>query len=81
MNRLSTTEARNQFADAINRVSYGGERIVLDRNGKDVAALVSIDDLRLLELLEDRMDIEAARKALAEEETVSLADLKKELGL
>ncbi len=81
MTRLSTTEARNQFADAINRVSYRGERIVLDRNGKDVAALVSIEDLELLELLEDRMDIEAARKAMADKETVSWESLKKELEL
>lgn len=81
MTRLTTTEARNQLSDAINRVSYGGERIVLDRNGKGVAALVSIEDLELLEMLEDRMDIEAARKAMTDKETVSLADLKKELEL
>ncbi len=81
MTRLTTTEARNQFSDVINRVSYGGERIVLDRNGKEVAALVSIEDLRLLELLEDRMDAEAAREALADKETVNWEDLKKELEL
>lgn len=81
MTRLTTTEARNQFSDAINRVSYGGERIVLDRNGKGVAALISIEDLKLLEMLEDRADIEAAREALADKETVTWEDLKKELEL
>lgn len=81
MTRLTTTEARNQFSDAINRVSYGGERIVLDRNGKGVAALISIEDLKLLEMLEDRADIEATREALADKETVNWEDLKKELEL
>ena len=78
MSRLSLTNARRQFSDTINRVSYGGERIILDRNGKEVAALVSVDDLELLELLEDRMDIEEARRVLEEEEFVSWDDLKDE---
>ncbi len=36
------------------------------RRGKDVAALVPIADLRLLEDLEDRIDLADARAALAE---------------
>ena len=39
---------------------------MIQRRGKPVAALVSMDDLRLLEALEDRIDIEAAHKALAD---------------
>lgn len=81
MSRLSITTARRQFSDTVNRVSYGGERIVLDRNGKEVAALVSVDDLELLELLEDRMDVEEARRVLKEEEFISWDDLKDETGL
>ena len=41
-----------------------------------------IDRLRILdEEREDRIDIEEARKALAEEGSISLAELKAELGL
>ena len=54
------------FADTINRVAYGNERVVLRRRGKEVAAAVPIADLRLLEELEDRMDLVDARAALAE---------------
>ena len=39
---------------------------MIQRRGKPVAALVSMDDLRLLEALEARLDFEAARKALAD---------------
>ncbi|HOR98000.1 MAG TPA: hypothetical protein PLZ74_06465 [Kiritimatiellia bacterium] len=33
MTTLSIVEARNRLAEAINRVSYGGERVVLARRG------------------------------------------------
>ena len=68
MTTMSIAEARNNLADAINRVSYGGERIVFARRGKPVAALVSAEDLALLEKMEDTEDIRAARKALREYE-------------
>jgi len=63
---IGVAELRDNFADALNRVAYQGERIVLERRGKGVAALVSMEDLALLEVLEDREDVKAARKALAE---------------
>lgn len=66
MNTLSIVEAREGLADAVNRVAYGGERVALSRRGKPVAVLVSVEDVRLLEELEDREDIRAARAALRE---------------
>lgn len=66
MTTLSIVEARNSLAEAINRVSYGGERVVLARRGKPVAALVSAEDLALLQRIEDAEDMRAARKALRE---------------
>lgn len=64
MTTLSIAEARNHLADAINRVSYGGERVLFARRGKPVAALISAEDLALLEHIEDETDARAARKAL-----------------
>lgn len=66
MGHLQASKARQGFADTINRVAYGKERVVLRRRGKDVAAVVPIHDLRLLEELEDRIDLIDARAALAE---------------
>lgn len=51
MARLATTDARYQFADLLNRVAYGKERIVLERRGRPLAALVPVEDLRILEAL------------------------------
>ncbi|MCP4601933.1 MAG: type II toxin-antitoxin system Phd/YefM family antitoxin [Proteobacteria bacterium] len=68
MVRLNASEARHDFADVINRVAYRGERIVLHRRGKDVAAIISLEDLELLERLEDDKDLKAAKAALKEAE-------------
>ena len=83
MVRLTATEARAHFADTLNRVSYRGERIVVyRRGGKDVAAVVPMDDLALLQTLEDRLDREAIRKALAGPgKRVSYRAFRKTLGL
>jgi len=82
MTKISTAEARNEFADVINRASFGKERFVLTRRGKELVAIVPVEDLALLEELEDQMDIEAAKAALAEsDERVSYRDLRRELGL
>ncbi len=82
MNRIPASKAREQLAEILNDVAGRGDRVILHRHGKDVAAVISVDDLALLELLEDRYDVEAARAALAEsDERVAWSDLKKELGL
>ncbi|MDO8501609.1 MAG: type II toxin-antitoxin system Phd/YefM family antitoxin [Gemmatimonadaceae bacterium] len=79
---MPATEARNRFADIVNDVAYRGERVVLQRHGKDIAAIVPVEDLALLEALEDKIDLDAARKALRQKEpAVSWAKLKRELGL
>jgi prevent-host-death family protein len=81
MTRVSTTQARESLSDVINRVVYQGERIILERHGKDVVAMVPVEDLQLLEELEDRMDLEEARKRLKEPGRVPWKEIKERLGL
>ena len=84
MAHITTSKVRKDLSDTVNRVAYGGERVVLQRRGKEVAAVVPIEDLKLLEALEDRMDLADARAALAEANkkgTKSLQAVLKELGL
>jgi prevent-host-death family protein len=70
MRRLNVVELKNSLGDVLNRAEYQGERIIVHRRGKDSAAIISIEDLRLFERLledaEDRLDVEGARVALAE---------------
>lgn len=53
---IPVTQARAELADLINRVVYGGERVVVTRHGKPLVALVSADDLRRLEELEEHRE-------------------------
>jgi antitoxin (DNA-binding transcriptional repressor) of toxin-antitoxin stability system len=57
-----------------------GERVVLRRGKKPVAAVVPIKDLRLLEEIEDRFDAELARKALAEPGRIEYQEFFRKLG-
>ena len=83
MRQYTTREARDRFSEVINEAAYGAQRVVLTRHGKNVAAVVPISDLELLNELERIIDVEEARKALIEAQTgsISLQDLKKELGV
>jgi prevent-host-death family protein len=78
---MTVVDIRNNLADAINRVAYAGERIILERRGKGVAALVSLQDVALLEELENQADIRAAKRALKEKGRVPLAKIKTRLGM
>ncbi|UVT17612.1 MAG: type II toxin-antitoxin system Phd/YefM family antitoxin [Nitrospira sp.] len=81
---LTVSEARRDFADAVNRVAYKKERVLVERHGKVVMGMVPVEDLELLRDLEDRIDLADARAALAEAKkkgTKSLAVFAKELGL
>lgn len=65
-NTISISDARDDFAELVNRVAYGRERVRLVRRGRDLAAMVSTEDLELLESLDDELDLAAARDALAD---------------
>ena len=85
---VKAEEARNKFSDIVNRAAYGHERIVVTRRGKDIAAVVPMEDLRLIEQLvekiEDLIDTEEAKAALREAETegtIPWEKMKAELGL
>lgn len=49
---ITASEARQTFADLVNRAAYGNERIIVARHGRDVVAIVPISDLRTLQALE-----------------------------
>lgn len=84
MGQVNTVSARAQFSDIINRAAFGKERVTLTRRGKEIVAVVPIEDVKLLEALEDKIDLEEARAALAESKkkgTLSWEKVKKELGI
>lgn len=82
--QINTNQARKEFADNINRVAYGHERVTITRHGKPVAALISVDDLEFLEKLEHQLDKKAIQEAWEEQgdkPLKSLDEVKSQLGI
>lgn len=81
MTTLTLTKARERLGDLVTDVFYDGDRVAITRNGKPQAVLVSVEDAKILSQLEDKMDIRAAERALAEDDFMPLEDFIKELGV
>jgi prevent-host-death family protein len=89
MVHIPVSEFKNEISETLNRVVYTGERVLLQRHGKDVVALVSMKELKVLEdieQLEDEIDLKEALKALKDiksgkDKVVSWDDVKKDFGL
>ena len=82
LTKISTADARKKFSNIVNRVAFGKESIILTRRGEEIAALVAMDELRLLQELEDRIDIADAIKAIKEPgEDIPAEQFWKKLGL
>ena len=80
MESLSISQARGNLAELGNRVSLRGERVIVERRGKDLFALVPVEDVELLERLEDEIDLDAVRQRMSEP-SESFEKVKKDLGL
>jgi len=84
MGKYTTAKAREQFSELLNRSAYAKERIILTRRGKELVGVVPIEDVKLLEQLENQIDLEEARKSLRDSKkqgTIPWASIKKKLNL
>ena len=81
MASVTMRDARAKFGYLGDLARFKGERVVVTRHNKPAFAIISMDDLQLLEKLEDHMDIEAVKAALAEGKTRPFEEFAKELGL
>jgi len=66
----------------IEQVRVKQDRVVLTSNGCEVGALISIEDLKVLEYLEDCVDVKVAREILKNSAAQHPFDeVRKKLGL
>lgn len=78
------SEARTHLTDLVNQVAYRKDRIVITRKGKELVAIVPLEDLVILQKLEDQLDLQDAEESLRSVEklgTVSWESVRRELGL
>lgn len=50
---IGVAEAKKRFSELLVRAAFAGERFLIERRGKPLAALVSLEDLRRLEAHEE----------------------------
>jgi prevent-host-death family protein len=79
MTVISVSEMKDTLSEVLNRAAYGRERIVIASRGKPKAAVISLDDLELLEELEDALAVREALEEYERGETISLEELIAEL--
>ena len=68
---ISTTQARSHLPSLIDDVRVKGEVVVLSKQGKQVAAIISMEKLRQLERLEDEHWSAELKKAMRHGKLVS----------
>lgn len=64
MSTMTAVKARDNFSEVVARAAYGKERIYITKNGKNLAVLIPVEDMALLEELEDRLDAAEADRIL-----------------
>jgi prevent-host-death family protein len=83
-NEFTFSDARSHLTEIANHVAYKGKRITVTRKGRKLFAIIPIEDLETLEAIEDRIDLDDAKKALADAKkngTTSWESIKKKLEL
>ncbi len=84
MTTMSSSHAREHFPEVVSESAFGKKRFVVTRRGKRLVAIIPIEDLELIEALEDQIDLEDARRVLADVKkkgATSWKKIKLELGL
>jgi prevent-host-death family protein len=83
MTTVTAGRLKNVIGEVLNKVQFKGERVILSRKGQPAAAIIPIADLRLLEELEDRLDVEEIERVLADkgDEWLTLEEAERELDL
>lgn len=84
---LPLSTVKSHLSELVDRVEGQHDRVVVTRNGRPAAVLISPDDLESLEetlaILSDRAMLEKVREgdaAIATGDSISLDDLRAQLG-
>jgi prevent-host-death family protein len=83
MSRAAARKPPSSVSESTLARACRGERVIVRRGKKPVAAVVSMADLKLLEELEDRFDVSVslARLADSKEKRIQYSEVRKRAGL
>ncbi len=69
--QVSIGQVKRDISDLVNRVAYGGERILLTSRGKPKAAIVSIEDYERLEEARAKANLDQWRLWVADRDALA----------
>ena len=82
MTIVTAQDARKQFSDIINKAAFQKEPVIITRQGKQLAAVIAIEELEYYKKLEDYLDaIEAEKRLASGDVPVTWAEVKSRLDL
>jgi prevent-host-death family protein len=84
MKEVTTAEARKHMSELLNRAAYGKERFVVTRHGKELVAIVPLEEVTLLDRLRallSKKDFEAAFAEMEDAGTQSWDEVRRDLDL
>jgi len=84
MKQITTAEAIKHLSELLNRAAYGKERFVVTRHGKQLVAIVPLEEVTLLDRLRallSKKDFEAAIEEMDNSGTLSWDEVRRELDL
>jgi len=77
---VSIGTVKKDISELVNRVAFGGERIVLTSRGKPKAAIVSLQDYQRLEAATAEANLEQWRRWVAESDALAAEILNRRGG-
>ena len=78
--KVSVSELKRDLSGIINQAAYGKQRIVIGSRGKPKAAVISMEDLHLLESLSQEQSVRAKRMSALEGARVVRAETSARTG-
>ncbi len=69
MDSVGIGDLRRDLARVANTVAFGKQRVIVERHGKPLMAVVPLEDLAMLEEAEDRILAQQAEEILGNRET------------
>lgn len=84
MKQVSTADTRKHMSELLNRAAYGGERFVVTRHGKELAAIVPLAEVDLLDKLRSLLERKEYEQAVEEVRTAGTRpwdEVRRELDL
>lgn len=80
---LTAHEVQDKLSEIINQVAHSKEQVIITRRGKEIAALIPLEDFALLQELKNKRDLQEAHDALKEARdkgSIPIEAVKEELG-